>query len=186
MKTLTAIFRLGLYFFFTIYLGWEIFDPKTVNSFIADLYYGSHTSEMREMTSVKVTSFFYFGILSVYIMQTIFYLLIGSALEGKNTSLLRFFRLLISGIQEAASGGGSSSDNHDLSSLNKVMHYRDSKMAAMSNKDAVKFMRETSHIDQAMASSHLPQSRKVLGYVNNKVAFMSNERAINYLRGKED
>lgn len=185
MKQLIGIFRITLYI--VIICSFDIsLDPYDLKLWVSDMIHGAHTPELRSSAIVWFVNFLILGASSFYIIQSLVYILAGNALDGKNTGLLRFLKLFVSGIIEAVQDPSfwSSSDiSGGLQQVDKVMQYRDNKMAMMSNRDAVSYMSSTSQLDMLVSSSHLKQSRKALSYMNNKMAMMSNESAITWLQG---
>lgn len=186
-KQMIGVFRVA------VYLVIVIFFPREFNNFnfkfwISDFLYGSHATEFRSSTAISLIMLLYYGILSFYIIQTMLYIFIGGALTGRKTGLFRFLGLLISGIQEAASAPNfwtSRSGSIQTDQIEKVLQYRDNRMAMMSNEDAVEFSKGTGHVEQMLTRPDLRQNRKVLSYMNNKIAFMDNETALEYLRGQK-
>lgn len=163
------------------------FSNQEYEFWLYDLFYGSHTFELRKAGSGLVTfiGLISYGLASFYIIQTLIYLWIGPALEGKNTGVLRFFKYVIIGLRDCANESWTSgTSDSNLSNIENILKYRDNKMAFMSNKDAAEFMRGTGHIDMMLSRPDLEQSRKTLSYLNNKIAFMSNESALNFIKGK--
>lgn len=184
MKQLIGIFRIAIYIVMVYYFDISL-DPYDLKLWASDMIHGAHTPELRNSDSVWIVQFLVIGASSFYIVQSVVYILIGNALDGKKTGIFSFLKLLISGIIEAARDPyfWSSSDiSGGLPQIEKVMQYRDNKMAMMSNKNAVKYMNSTAQLDQLVSSSHLKQSRKVLSYMNNKMAMMTNESAIKWLQ----
>lgn len=183
-KQVIGFFRIVLFFVLFGALGVPS-DPFEYKLMISDLIHGGHSAELRNSTSVSIIMAISLGVISFYIIQSLAYIFVGSALNGRNTSIFNFFRHVFKSLGEmrndphfwtsdSASGGSNS--------LDKVMSYRDNKMAMMNNADAAELMKKTSHIDAARANPDLPQSKKVLSYLNNKVALMDNKSALEYLQ----
>lgn len=188
MKQLIGLFRIAVCLFVGVYLEIEFLDTRNIETWVSDLIHGGHTQELRDSMSVKLSMLVIQGVIAFYILQTVVYIFVGHAMEGKNTGLFRFIGLVISGLQECARDPyfwTSDSGSGDFNRLDDLMKYRDNKMAFMSNEQAADYMRGTGHVDFMMANRDLKQSRNVLGYLNNKVALMSNEQAIDYLKGKK-
>lgn len=186
-KQLIGIFRVTIYLILAFFFAKEM-DAINVEYFVSDIIHGSHTAEFRESTSVKLIMLPILFIFGFYIIQTILYIFIGNALNGKSTGPLRFLGYLITGIQECANDPNfwsSSSNSSDLGNIEKVLSYRDNKMALMSNKEAAEYMKGTGHVDMMISRPDLKQSRKTLSYLNNKVALMDNETALNFLKGNK-
>lgn len=180
-KRIIGIFRLIV----TLILGYgfnmPILEPFQFECEIAEFYYGDNNSILREMWPVRLTMFVYLLLASFYIMQTFMYLRIGRALNRKDTGIVRFFKLLIHGIQEMPYTHSTSSSGYD--NIERVLRYRDGKMANMGVADAAKYMAGTGHIDQMMTRKDLPQAQKALSYLNNRMGNMGNDDAIEFLRG---
>jgi len=187
-KQLIGIFRVTVYLIIFFAFPNFGFDATDLEYWISDMIHGSHAPEFRESASVilvKLPILFLFGF---YIFQTGFYIFIGNALNGKNTGPLRFLGYLITGIQECANDPNfwsSNSNGSDLGGIEKVLRYRDNKMALMSNKEAAEYMKGTGHVDMMISRPDLKQSRKTLSYLNNKVALMDNETALNFLKSNK-
>ena len=185
MKQLIVIFRIALYL--AIIYSFDIsLDPYELKLWVSDMIHGAHTPELRNSDIVWFVNLLILGASAFYIIQSVVYILVGNALEGKNTGILRFLKLAFSGVVDAIQDPQfwSSSDiSGGLPQVDKVMQYRDNKMAMMSNKEAVSYMSSTSQLDMLVSSSHLKQSRKALSYMNNKMAVMSNDSAIKWLQG---
>jgi hypothetical protein len=185
MKQLIGIFRIALYI--VVMYSFDIsLDPYDLKLWVSDMIHGAHTPELRNSAIVWFVNFLILGASSFYIIQSLVYILAGSALDGKNTGIFRFLKLFTAGIVDAVRDPRfwSSSDiSGGLPQIDKVMQYRDNKMAMMSNKEAISYMNSTAQLDQLVTSTHLKQSRKALSYMNNKMAMMSNESAIKWLQG---
>jgi hypothetical protein len=79
------------------------------------------------------------------------------------------------------SSGSSGYDN-----IERVLHYRDGKIANMGVADAANYIKGTGHIDHMMARTDLPQSQKTLSYLNNRLGNMGNDDAIKFLKGEKE
>jgi len=186
IKQEIGIFRLIVFLvlMFTTNISMDTMDLKF---WISDMIHGSHALEFRNSMSVSLFMGPILAVMSFYIAQTGIYLFIGRALEGKNTGLIRFLGYVIKGLQECANDPNfwsSSSSDSNYDNIEKLLKYRDNKMAFMSNREAAEYMKGTGHIDMMISRPDLKQSRKTLSYLNNKTAFMSNESALNFLKGK--
>jgi hypothetical protein len=185
-KQLIGVFRVVVYLVIVIFFSREI-DSINFKYWVSDLIYGSHSVEFRSKTIIDLIMVIYYGILSFYIIQTVFYIVIGGALTGKNTSLLRFLRILVRDIREVAQtpsywfGSGPLQTDQIV----KVLQYRDNRMSIMSNADAVEYSRGTGHVEQMMTRPDLKQNKKVLSYMNNRMAFMTFDDALNYMKGNK-
>jgi hypothetical protein len=188
MKQLIGIFRIVLVLVIFPYFGLDIFDGIEVQNFISKFIHGSYSPELRDTGSVVFLSLVYFLILTFYIIQSVFYIFVGSSLEGKNTSLTRFLYYVVRDLKEVARDPhfwSSDSSGGNLNNIEKVLSYRDNKMTFMSNKEAAEYMKGTGHIDLLMSRPDLKQSRKTLSYLNNKMTFMDNETALNFIKEKK-
>lgn len=163
-------------------------DFNGLEKWVSDMIHGSHSIEYRDSTIVSIVMGPILIISGFYIFQTLIYIFVGGSLDGKNTSLLRFVGYVISGIR------GCVTDKHfwlddsgdgRLNNIERVISYRDNKMAFMSNKEAAKYMKGTGHIDMMISRPELKQSRKALSYLNNKMAFMDNEAAVRFLKSNK-
>ena len=187
-KQLIGIFRVTVYLILMFTFPNLSLDTTDIKYWVSDVIHGSHAPEFRTSTSVSLIMFPILALIGFYIFQTGFYIFIGNALNGKNTSPLRFLGYLITGIQECANDPNfwsSNSNSSDLGSIEKVLSYRDNKMALMSNKEAAEYMKGTGHVDMMISRPDLKQSRKTLSYLNNKVALMDNESALNFLKSNK-
>jgi len=184
-KQLIGIFRVAISLVAILF-----FDLPSVYEFklwVSDMIHGGYTQELRNTTSVSLVMFISLGILSFYILQTILYIFVGSALNGRNAGIVNFIKHSFKSIREISNGGHfwtKSSENGSLDRINDVLKYRDNKMAMMSNSQAVDLMKKTGHVDAIMSQSDLPQSRKALSYLNNKVALMDNKQALEFIQNK--
>lgn len=189
MKQLIGIFRIALLMVLAYVFKLPILDPFEIKIMISKLVHsGQYTSEFRDSLSVNLIMFVILGLMCFYILQSLIYIFLGHALEGKRTGLFRFLGYVVSGLRECARDPyfwTRSSGSDDFSRLEDVLKYRDNKMAFMDNKRAAEYMKGTGHIEHLMNRKDLKQSQKTLSYLNNKVAFMDNERALDYLRGKK-
>lgn len=188
MKQLIGIFRIALALVLMYVFELPITDTFELKCWVSDLVHGSHTSNFRETGSVSVIMFLILGVFSFYIIQSFIYIFIGQALEGKRTGLFRFLGYVFSGLRDCANDPyfwSSSSESGDLSRIDEVLSYRDSKMALMSNREAAEYMKGTGHVEHLMSRRDLKRSRKVLSYVNNKMNLMDNETALNYLKNQK-
>lgn len=186
-KRLIGFLRVIFYLILFVLLNLPISNFE-VKLFISDLIHGSHGFEVRDTMGVKLVTFLYFGINSFFIIQTLMYIFIGGALNNRNTSIFRFFKLLISGIREMSQTQNfwtNSSTSVATDQIERVIQYRDNKIALMSNREAVEYMKGTGHIDFMMSRPDLKQNKKVLSYMNGKMAFMDNETAVNFLKGQK-
>jgi len=187
MKQLIGIFRIAIYLVLIFTTDISL-DPMHLKFWISDMIHGSHAIEFRDSLSVSLVMGPILLIGAFYIIQTIMYIFIGNALEGKNTSPLRFLGILIKDLREVARDPNfwtSDSGSGDLNNIERVLSYRDNKMACMDNKSASEYMSGTGHVDFMLNRPDLKQSRKTLGYMNNKIALMDNETALNYIRGNK-
>jgi hypothetical protein len=186
-KQLIGIFRIIIYIV-AIYSFDFSLDPYDLKIWASDMIHGAHTPELRETASVWLVRFLVLGASSFYIIQSFVYIFIGNALNGKNTGLFRFLRILVRDSVEAIRDPyfwTNSSTGGDLGGIEKVLSYRDNKMALMTNKEAAEYMRGTGHVDMMLNRPDLKQSRKTLSYLNNKIAFMDNESALEFLKGSK-
>ena len=187
MKQLIGIFRIAL--FIVLIFSFDIsLDPFDLKLWVSDMIHGAHTPELRSSDIVWFVNFLILGAASFYIIQSFVYIVVGNSLDGKNTGLFRFLKLIVSGTLEAIRDPhfwASDDTSGGLAQVEKVLSYRDNKMALMSNREAAEFMRSTGHVDMLLSRPDLKQSRKALSYMNNKMAFMSNDQALNYLKGQK-
>ena len=162
------------------------FDPYDLKLWISDLIHGAHTPELRSSDSVAYAMIFVLGVASFFIIQTLLYIFI-PALQNRNTSIFNFARhsfiAVIENLQDPYFWS-SSSEGGNLDAVNKVLSYRDNKMAMMNNEQAAEFMRGTGHVDMLLSRPDLKQSRKALSYMNNKMAMMTNEQGLNFMKGQ--
>lgn len=184
-KQLIGLFRVAVFLMliFTTNISFDVMDLKF---WVSDMIHGSHAAQFRNSMSVTFVMIPILALASFYIIQTILYVFIGNALAGKNTSPLRFLRLSISGLRDCVNQPNfwsSNSGSGDLSNIERVLSYRDNKMALMDNETATEFMSGTGHVDFMMSRPELKQSKKTLSYMNNKMALMDNETALNYIKG---
>ena len=156
-------------------------SPFEIRLWVSDLIHGAHTPELRHSASVVSTMLVILGLYSFYTFQTLGYIFV-PALQERNTSLFNFVKIAIRGLRDVDSLSSDSNDSSDYDRINKVLSYRDNKMAFMSNKDAAEFMKGTGHIDMMLSRPDLKQSRKALSYMNNKMSFMSNESALSFMK----
>lgn len=185
MKQLIGIFRVAIYLILVFTTDISL-DPLDLKFWISDIIHGSHATEFRDSLSVNFILFPILAIISFYIIQTILYIFIGNALDGKNTNPLRFLGYVVSGLRDCVNDTNfwtSSSDSGDLNNIERVLSYRDNKMALMDNRSAAEYMQGTGHVDLMISRPDLVQSRKTLSYMNNKIALMDNETALNYIKG---
>lgn len=184
-KQLIGIFRLAVYIALMFLV--DLPSLREYEIWVTEVIHGEYTSELRNSTSVWLVRLISLGIMSFYILQTILYIFVGSALNGRNSGIVNFFRHSFRSIREIANGSHfwtNSSDAGSLNRINDVLKYRDNKMSMMSNSQAAKLMKKTGHIDAIMSQPDLPQSRKALSYLNNKVALMDNKQALEFLQNK--
>lgn len=181
---------IGFFRIITFMMIVSVFNPPLYGTelrmFISDVIYGVHDEVHRNSTAVFAISLIFLTVISFYIIQSLVYLFIGNALEGKDTGIIRFFRLCISGLQDAANDKNfwsQKGSSKDLSNIQRVLSYRDNKIAFMSNSQAAEYMKGTGHVDFMISNKDLPQSQKTLSYLNNKIAFMDNESALQFLKG---
>lgn len=187
MKQLIGIFRITVYLVLVFTTNISL-DPMDLKFWVSDMIHGSHAIEFRDSLSVSLVTGPILAIVSFYIIQTILYIFIGNALDGKNTSPLRFLRYLIRDLRKVSRDPNfwaSDSGSSDLSNIERVLSYRDNKMALMDNRSAAEYMSGTGHVDLMISRPELRQGRKTLSYMNNKIALMDNETALNYIRGNK-
>jgi hypothetical protein len=186
-KKLIGILRLIAYFVF-VYAFDMGFDAYDLRLWVSDMIHGAHTPALRGTTSVSLIVLAVMAPVCYYIIQTVLYIIVGNELNGKNTSLLRFLKYVVSGLRECANNPhfwSNDSGSNNLSSVEEIIKYRDSKMAFMSNKDAAEYMKGTGHLDMMMSRPDLKQSRKTLSYLNGKLAFMDNESGLKFLKNQK-
>jgi hypothetical protein len=187
MKQLIGVFRIAVYVVIVQFTDFN-FSATDIAAWLAETIHGANTPEFRGSDAVWFGKLFILVPFGFYIIQTFMYIIIGNALDGKNTSFIRFLRILARDSIIAARDPlfwASSDVSGGLPQVEKVLSYRDNKMAMMNNKDAAEFMRSTGHVDMLLSRTDLKQSRKALSYMNNKMACMSNEKALDYLKGQK-
>lgn len=187
-KQLIGLFRVTVYLILVFTTNISLDVVMDFKFWVSDMIHGSLAAEFRNSMSVTFVMIPILALASFYIIQTILYVFIGNALAGKNTSPLRFLRLAISGLRECANDPDfwiSNSGSGDLNNIERVLSYRDNKMALMDNKAATEYMSGTGHVDFMMSRPDLKQSRKALSYMNNKIALMDNETAVKYIKGSK-
>lgn len=185
-KQLIGFLRLVIVFgiAWILNLSFSAYDLKL---FVSDLVHGAHTPELRDSVSVNTIMIVVLGLFSFYVLQSLVYLLV-PAVQERNTSLINFIKLSVKALGEIGKDPyfwTNGSNDGNLENINRVLSYRDNKMALMSNEKAVEFMKGTGHIDMLLSRPDLKQSRKALSYLNNKMAFMSNESALNFMKDKK-
>lgn len=186
-KQAIGYFRVIVYLvlLFTTNISMNTMDLKF---WVSDMIHGSHTIEFRDSLSVSIVFGTILAFVGFYIIQTFVYIIIGNDLSGKNTGILRFLYYVIRDLIRVSKDPdfwSSDSKGGDLNNIERVLSYRDNKMAFMSNKEAAEYIRGTGHVDMLLNRPDLKQSRKTLSYLNNKMAFMDNETALNFLKGNK-
>jgi len=183
-KQLIGVFRLLLAAILFVVLDVPS-DPFEYKLMISELIHGGYSAELRNTAIVSIVMAVSLGILSFYILQSVIYIFVGSALNGRNTSIFNFFRHVFKSFGEMRNDPHfwtSDSNGGGTNSLQNVLSYRDNKMAMMNNAQAAEVMKKTSHVDSFLANPDHPQSKKVISYLNNKVAMMDNKTALEYLQ----
>lgn len=184
-KQIIGIFRITLILVLVYYFKLPVMDPDEIKFYVSDLIHDGHNSEQRNSTSVSIIMFFILGIMSFYIFQTLFYIFIGGALQNRNTSIFNFVRHMYKAFKEIRSDKyfwTNSEQLSDTSRIDELLTYRDNKMAFMTNKQASKLLKKTSHVDAMKNNPELTQSQKTLSYINNKIAFMDNKSALEWIQ----
>jgi hypothetical protein len=186
-KQLIGILRVIACLVFVYYFDIN-FEMRDLKFWVSDMIHGAHTIEFRDTTSVGLVMFPILASVSYYFIQTAMYIFVGNELDGKDTSLLRFFKYVVSGIRECINDPhfwASDPGNGSLNNVEELIKYRDGKMAFMSNADAADYMKGTGHLDLMMSRPDLKQSRKALGYLNGKLAFMDNKSGLEFLKNQK-
>lgn len=187
-KQSIGLLRITLYLVLIYFFDISFIEPGNMKFWVSDMIHGSHADEFRVTISVTLVMIILLSLISFYAIQTVLYILIGNALDEKNTSLFRFLRIVIRDLRECANDSNfwtSNSGSGDLNNIERVLSYRDNMMALMDNKAATEYMSGTGHVDFMMSRPDLKQSRKALSYMNNKMALMDNETALNYIKGNK-
>lgn len=73
--------------------------------------------------------------------------------------------------------------NNSYKNINRILDYRDSKMAGMNDRDAAEFMRSTSYLNTINSGISGKNSQRALNFVESRMAGMSGEKGIQYLQG---
>lgn len=73
--------------------------------------------------------------------------------------------------------------NDSYRNINRILEYRDSKMAGMNDRDAADLMRSTSYLNTISSGSSSKNSQRALDFVESRMAGMSGEKGIQYLQG---
>ena len=71
--------------------------------------------------------------------------------------------------------------NPNYENINRILQYREDKMGLMTNEERVRFIMETSKLDNLYTSSGA-NTKKTLEYINGRLGLMSNDEGINYLK----
>lgn len=181
-KRIIAIFRVVIVAILSFVFGLPLLEPFKLECSVAEFYFGDNNSNLRAMWPVQLTMFVYLLLASIYIVQTFLYLRIGSAMNGKDSSIIRFFKLSLKALQEFPDNSSpSTGEKHE--NIERVLRYRDGKLANMGVADAADYMKGTGHIDHMLTRSDLPQAQKSLDYLNGRLGNMGNDDAVEFLRG---
>jgi len=126
MKQLIGIFRIAL--FIVLIFSFDIsLDPFDLKLWVSDMIHGAHTPELRSSDIVWFVNFLILGAASFYIIQSFVYIVVGNSLDGKNTGLFRFLKLIVSGTLEAIRDPhfwASDDTSGGLAQVEKVLSYR--------------------------------------------------------------
>jgi hypothetical protein len=73
--------------------------------------------------------------------------------------------------------------NDSYRNINRILEYREAKMAGMNSRDAAEFMRSTSFLNTIGSGSSGRNSQRALDFVESRMAGMSGEKGIQFLQG---
>jgi hypothetical protein len=183
-KRIVGVFRLLVVAILSFGFGLPILEPFQLECNVTEFIYEDNNPELRAMWPVQLTLFVYLLLASFYIFQTFMYLRLGRAMNGKDAGIVRFFKLTFKALRELPYDTTPTLGGYN--NIERVLRYRDSKMANMGVEDAANYMRSTGHIDHMMTRTDLPQSQKALSYLNGRMGNMGNDDAIEFIKGNNE
>jgi hypothetical protein len=95
------------------------------------------------------------------------------------------FRIYINEFEGKTPGGIIVKENSSYPNINRILNYRESKLAGMSSERAAELYIQTSAIN-ALYSGYYSgaETKRTLSYIESKLSGMSGERALSYLTNK--
>lgn len=73
--------------------------------------------------------------------------------------------------------------NDNYRNINRILEYRETKMAGMNSRDAADFMISTSYLNTISSGNSGKNSQRALNFVESRMTGMSGERGIQFLQG---
>jgi hypothetical protein len=114
--------------------------------------------------------------LYLVILYLFFYLLISGAYY------LAAWEYPISFFESNSKGKGITVyGNPTYGNINRIVNYREEKMGMMTNEQKVRFLMETSKLDNLYSSSGA-NTQRTLNYINARLGMMSNEKGLDFLK----
>jgi hypothetical protein len=71
--------------------------------------------------------------------------------------------------------------NSNFANINRILNYREEKMGLMTNEEKVRFLMETSKLDNLYTSSGA-NTKRTLNYINDRLGMMSNDKGLDFLK----
>jgi hypothetical protein len=95
------------------------------------------------------------------------------------------FNRYIPAFEDKTPGGVSVIGHSDYPNINRVLSYRESKLASLDNDSAMELMKHTAVLDTLYTGYNKgSETQRVLSYAESKLSGMSSDRALNYLSNK--
>ncbi len=87
--------------------------------------------------------------------------------------------------EDKTPGGVSVVGHSSYPNINRVLSYRESKLASLDNDSALELMKQTAILDTLYTGyNNGAETQRVLSYAESKLSGMSSDRALNYLSNK--